>query len=91
MTDRITLDRLSITLRGVSRPMAEAALGGLEEALRQRLARVALASLPTSGVLAIHFAAETLPRDAAALRDAIAARVVAGLTEGCARLPEDDP
>ena len=91
MTDRITLERLSITLRGVSPPMAEAALGGLEEALRQRLARVAVSTLPTSGVLAVHYAAEAAPRDAAALRDAIAARIVAGLTESRDRAAGDAP
>lgn len=83
MTHRIALDRLSIRLRGVAPPVAAAALDGLGEALRQRLARTAVSSLPTSGAVRVSIGGEDLadPGDPAALRDALAARIVAGLGE----------
>jgi len=87
MSHRIALDQLSIRLRGVARPVAEEALAGLGEALALRLARTAPSTLPPADIFPRRLVAEDLPdpRDAAALRDAIAARIIAGLAEGRGR------
>jgi len=79
----IDLERLSIRLRGVARPVAEAAMDGLGEELGRRLARESISTLPTGDVFRIDIRdlkiADT--RDVTAIRQAIAARVVRGLTE----------
>lgn len=82
MTLRLHLESLSIRLRGVARPVAEAALDGLGEELGRRLARVPVSSLPTGDVFRIDLRDLSVsdPRDVTALREAIALRVVAGLT-----------
>jgi hypothetical protein len=86
---RIRLEQLSIRLRGVSRTVAEAALDGLGEELGRRLARQPLSTLPTGDVFRIHLSGTDIAgaRDVAALREAIAARVVAGLAERRPRVP----
>lgn len=83
MTVQLHIESLSIRLRGVARPVAEAALEGLGEELGRRLARLPVSALPTGGVFHIdlHDLAVEDPRDVTALREAIALRMVAGLAE----------
>ncbi len=85
---RIDLERLSIRLQGVSRPVAEAAMDGLGEALGRHLARRSVSTLPTVDVFRIDLRETGVsdPRDVAALREAIALRVVDGLTGGRGRM-----
>ena len=90
---RIRLDQLSIRLRGVSRVVAEAALDGLGAELSRRLARQPVSALPTGDVFRIHLADDEIadPRDITALREAIAARVVVGLSESRNLVPQAGP
>ena len=91
MNLRINLERLSIRLRGVARPVAEAALDGLGQELGRRLARAPVSALPTGDVFCIdmHDLDISDPRDVTALREAIALRLVNGLTEHRQRIPID--
>jgi len=84
MTHRLHLESLSIRLRGVARPVAEAALSGLGEELGRRLARAPLSALPTGDVFRIDLRDLDVsdPRDVIALREAIALRLTSTLTEG---------
>lgn len=80
----LTLDRLSIRVRGVEPAVADAALDGFGEELRRQLARLPVSAFPRAGRVALDLgelevAADT---DARALREALAAHVVNGLTEG---------
>jgi hypothetical protein len=81
---RILLDRLAIRLNGVARPVAEAALDGLGEELGRHLAGLPVSALPTRDVRDVSLRGEerTNVRDAAALREALARRIVAGLSAG---------
>lgn len=83
MTVQLHIESLSIRLRGVARPVAEAALDGFGEELGRHLARLPVSALPTSDVFRIDLSdlAVEDPRDVTALREAIALRLVAGLTE----------
>lgn len=83
MTMQLQIESLSIRLRGVARPIAEAALDGLGEALGRHLARVPVSALPSGDVFRIDLRDLAIedPRDVTALREAIALRLVAGLTE----------
>ena len=89
MSVRLNLDRLAVHLHGVARPVAEAALDGLGQELGRRLARTPLSTLPTGDVLRIDLRDFEVsdPRDVAALRDAIAASIVTGLTGHRQRVP----
>lgn len=84
MTHRLHLEALSIRLRGVARPVAEAALGGLGQELGRRLARAPVSALPTGDVFSIDLRDLEVsdPRDVTALREAVALRLTAALTEG---------
>jgi hypothetical protein len=77
------IDRLILRLRGVSRDVAAAALDGLGQELGRRLARTPLSTLPTADPFRVDLGREALtdPRDAAAVREALAGRIVAGLIE----------
>ena len=79
----LRLDQLSIRLRGVSRPIAEAAMDGLGQELGRRLARTPLSTLPVADIGQIDLSGTDFSehRDATALREAIAHRIVAGLTD----------
>jgi hypothetical protein len=94
-TGRLQIERLAIRLRGVSRDIAEAALDGLGEELGRRLARTPLSTMPTGSVFRIDLTRQEVSGapDIAALRSAIAGRLVAGLTEQrvLAEPPEDAP
>jgi hypothetical protein len=83
VTARVNIERLAIRLRCISREVADAALDGLGEELGRRLARMPLTTLPTAEVIRIDLGREDLaePDDIAALRAAIASRLVTGLTE----------
>lgn len=83
MTVQLHIESLSIRLRGVARPVAEAALDGLGEELARRLARLPVSALPTRDIFRIDLRDLALadPRDITALREAIALRIVAGLSE----------
>ena len=83
MTVQLHIENLSIRLRGVARTFAEAALDGLGEALGRHLARLPVSALPTGDVFRIDLRDLAIedPRDVTALREAIALRLVAGLTE----------
>lgn len=83
MTVQLHIESLSIRLRGVAPTVAEAALAGLGEELGRRLARVPVSVLPTGDVFRIDLRDLAVgdPRDVSALREAIALRLVAGLTE----------
>jgi len=80
---RINLDQLSIRLRGVSRIIAASALDGLGEELGRQLARLPVSTLPTGDVFHINLAGQNIRdlRNTTALRQAIAARIITGLTE----------
>jgi hypothetical protein len=93
MTHVINIGRLSIRLRGIARPVAEAALDGLGQELTRRLARAPLSVMPTNDIFRIDMRGLNVadPRDAAALRDAIALRLVSGLTESRPRAAEGKP
>ncbi|SFA78420.1 hypothetical protein SAMN05421688_0858 [Poseidonocella pacifica] len=79
MTGTLYIDRLSLTLHGVSEDMAAAAMEGLEAALARRLG----AMRPHGGrdIPALSLRAADLPRgaDAAALRGLIADRLAEAL------------
>ena len=79
----LNIEQLSIRLRGVARPVADAALDGLGEELGRRLAREAVSALPTGDIFRIDLRDLEIsdPRDVTALREAIATRLVRGLTE----------
>lgn len=83
MSVLLHIESLSIRLRGIARPIAEAALDGLGEELGRHLARLPVSALPTGDVFRIDLRDLAIedPRDVAALREAIALRVVAGLSE----------
>lgn len=83
MTRQLHIESLSIRLRGVARPLAEAALDGLGEELARRLARLPVSALPTGDLFHIDLRDLEVedPRDLTALREAIALRLVTGLTE----------
>ena len=87
--DPHSLDQLSIRLRGVSRGVAEAALDGMGEELGRHLARLPVSTLPTGDVFRIKLDGLEMadPRDVTALREAIAMRIVAGLSDDRARAP----
>lgn len=96
----IRLDELSIRLRGVSRIVAEAALDGMGDELSRHLARLPVSALPTGSVFQMRLddIEITDPRDVTALREAIAVRLVSGLVDDRARVPQaalqdlpDDP
>jgi hypothetical protein len=83
MSVQLHIESLSIRLRGVARPVAEAALDGLGEELARHLARLPVSALPTSDIFRIDLSnlAVSDPRDVTALREAIALRLVNGLGE----------
>ena len=86
---RINLDRLSIRLRGISRPVAEAALDGLGEELGRHLSRLPLSAMPTGDVFRIYLSGDDIGdhRDVTALREAIASRITNGLADWRQRVP----
>ncbi len=92
MSVRLNLERLSIRLRGVARPVAEAALDGLGEELGRRLARTPLSALPQGDIFRIDLRDLQLgdQRDVTALREAIALRLVNGLTDHRQRIPPNE-
>lgn len=86
MSRMLDIERLSITLHGVSADLADAAASGLEDALQRRLGGLRLdraASLPD-----LRIGPLDLPHraDAAALRELIAERLV----EAIDRMPADE-
>ncbi len=92
MSLRVNLERLSIRLRGVARPVAESALEGLGQELGRRLARTPLSTLPTGDVFRMDLRDLEVsdPRDVTALREAIALRLVKGLSDQRQRVPSDE-
>ncbi|MBB3191873.1 hypothetical protein [Halomonas cerina] len=80
----LQLERLQISLHGVSAEVAESAMTGLDEELRRRLGGLSAADLPLSdqaelALGAIHVQGRI---DPAALRGLIAQRLVASLRQG---------
>lgn len=89
---RFHIDRLAITLHGVSAQVAEAAVAGLAQELRRRLSGLQLGDLGLAdlGVIAIQPIRAAKALDAAALRGLIADRVALGLVSGGAASETDD-
>lgn len=85
----VEIGRLSIVLHGVSAAIAEAAVGGLEAALRRRLDAMRIAG--SRDVPALQIDALDLPpdADATALRELLAERLVQAL--GGADAPSPEP
>jgi hypothetical protein len=86
----IEIGRLSIALHGVSAEIAEAAVAGLESALRRRLGSLRAGrsfAVPTLRVDAVDLPSDV---DAAALRDLIADRLVETLGDGAAPQQQEE-
>lgn len=86
----VEIGRLDITLHGVSADIAEAAVSGLESALRRRLGALRggrLLDVPTLRIDALDLPPEA---DAAALRDLLAERLVQALGDTRTERPEED-
>lgn len=80
----IRVDRLQLSLHGVSAELAERAMDGLDAELRRRLGRLSPADLPLAdrAELALGTIRVTGRIDAASLRGLIAERLVASLQGG---------
>jgi hypothetical protein len=83
MTISIDIDRLSISLYGVSAGVAEAAVAGLDDELRRRLGNLVPRALVNGdlGVLRLETIAGAASSDPAALRNLIADRLVTALMQ----------
>lgn len=86
----IDIGRLTIALHGVSAEIAEAAVAGLEAALRRRLGSLRLGQ--SFAVPALRIDAGDLPpeADAVALRDLIANRLVTELGDRAAATQDEE-
>jgi len=86
----VDIGRLNIALHGVSAEIAEAAVAGLEAALRRRLG--SLRPSQSFAVPSLRVDAGDLPpeADAAALRDLIATRLVAALGDRAAPVQDEE-
>lgn len=80
----LRLDRLQVSLSGVSAEIAERAVDGLEAELRRRLGGVSSSELPWSDQAQLSLGTVHVKGriDAAALRALIAERLVANLRRG---------
>ena len=88
----VEIGRLNIALHGVSAAIAEAAVGGLEAALRRRLDILRIAG--SRDVPALQVDAFDLPpdADATALRELLAERLVQAIgdADAPAQMPEEE-
>lgn len=90
MTDvRIRIDQVTLRIGGVAAGVAEAAVEGLEEELRRRLGALAVSAVAAGTVARIEIDSRLAAgaSGAAALRSAIVAGLIDGLTDRSARRP----
>jgi hypothetical protein len=92
MNFNIDIERLSISLHGVSRGVAEAAIAGLDQELRRRLGNLTQRSLVSGdvGVLRIGPIMGPATLDPAALRGLIAERLVLALSSATSTQTENE-
>jgi hypothetical protein len=83
MSERVTIDRLTVTLAGWPQGAADGLGGALERALRERLgsARIAPSEQPVSAV-SLGVVDRPAGSDAAALAELVADRLAGWLTRG---------